>query len=49
MTKFMKIAVVGAGLLTLAVVAVVVGVGNVLDALFGLMVCIESYGPCPQT
>jgi hypothetical protein len=36
-------------LLTLVVVSAVVGVRDIWDALFGLVVCIESYGPCPRT
>lgn len=47
MINFAKIAVVIAGLLTLAILAVVVGLRETWDALLGLAICIDSNGMCP--
>jgi hypothetical protein len=47
MIAFPKIVAVIAGLLALAVFAVVVGPRAMWDALLGLVTCIESYGACP--
>jgi hypothetical protein len=42
-----KIAVIVAGLLTIAIVTIAVGVEGIWDGLIGLATCIESHGACP--
>jgi hypothetical protein len=47
MTRFVKVAGIFAGFLALAVLAAVVGLGDIWEALLGLAICIESNGACP--
>lgn len=47
MSNSAKIVVMIAGLLTLAILAVVVGIRETWDALLGLAICIDSNGMCP--